>query len=52
MQSRTYLVIAIAALVAVVLLAYVYRGSEVSTVEPTGGQQQEQTQPAETKPGQ
>lgn len=53
MQSRNYLVIAIAALIVVVLLAYAYRGSDVSTVAPTEGLQQEQTQPpAETKPGQ
>lgn len=53
MQSRNYLVIAIAALIVVVLLAYAYRGSEVSTVAPTEGPQQEQTQPpADTKPGQ
>lgn len=54
MQSRTYLVIAIAALVAVVLLAYVSRAPEVSKVGPAEGPQQQQSQPAptETKPGQ
>lgn len=58
-MQRNYLIIAIAALVALILLAYAFREADQSTVTPstpgtTTGQQQEQPQtqpPAETKPG-
>ena len=52
MQSRNVLVIAIAALLVVILLAYAYRGSQVTPVPADRPTQSEPQQPAPTKPGQ
>jgi len=49
MQQRNMLVIAIAALLAVILLAYAYRGSHVTSVPV---EQPPTSEPAPTKPGQ
>ena len=48
-MQRNYLIIAIAALVALILLAYAFREADQSAQTPTTTEQQ---QPVETKPGQ
>jgi len=57
-MQRNYLIIAIVALVALILLAYAFREADRATVTPTSpgtttGQQQEQkTQPQQPEPTQ